>query len=150
MADEIFEMPGRIRLRMRDQVDDLFQPPDPPDVLRRGCGAAAAHAPRVRHAGIERHDLLRLDPVQPAVAEVVDVLQHGALGAQHLAELGRFLVSESRRRVPAAVQDARLTPLLAASVLEAMQVIAVPAECHLDDVVQEPQARRRRDLDPPP
>jgi hypothetical protein len=135
---------------MRDQVDDLFQPPDPPDVLRRGCSPAAARAPRVGHAGIERNDLLGLDPVEPAVAEVVDVLQHGAISAQDLAELSLFLVGERRRQVPAAVPDGRLPPLAAAPVLEPMQVIAFPAESRLDDVVQEPKACRRRDLDPPP
>ena len=88
--------------------------------------------------------------MEPAVAEVVDVLQHGALGAQDLAEVGLFLVGEARRHVPTAVLDGRLTPLAAAPVLEAMQVIALPAERYLDDVVQEPQTRRRRDLDPAP
>jgi len=88
--------------------------------------------------------------VEPAVAEVVDVLQHGAIGAQDLAELSLFLVGERRRQVPAAVPDGRLPPLAAAPVLEPMQVIAFPAERRLDDVVQEPKACRRRDLDPPP
>jgi hypothetical protein len=70
---------------------------------------------------------LSLDPVKPAVAEVVDVLQHGAPSAQDLAEVGPFLIGEGRRYVPAAVLDERLTPLVAAPVLEAMLVIALPA-----------------------
>src|SRR6201999_1672147 len=127
-GDEIFEVLWRICLRMGDQVDDLFQSPDPPDVLRRGRGTTAACAPRVRHVGTERHDLLDFDPVSPVVAEVVDVPQHGPLGAQDLAEGSLFLVGEGRRPVTAAVRAVRLTPRTSAFVTEAMQVKALPAE----------------------
>src|SRR5882757_10178981 len=140
----------RICLGMGDQVDDLFQSPDPPDVIRRGRGASAARAPRIRHVGIERHDLLDFDPVSPVVAEVVDVRENGPLGAQDLAKISLFLVGEGSRQVTSAVRAVRLTPLASAFVLEAMQVKALPAERLLDDGVQEPEARRRRNLDPPP
>ena len=121
-------MLGRIFLRMGDQVGDLFQPPDPPDVLRRGLGAPTGRAPRVRYGGIERHDLLDFDPVPPVVAEVVGVPQHGPLGAQDLAEVGLLLVGEGRRPETAAVGEFGIAPLAPAFIVETMQVIALPAE----------------------
>ena len=150
VGDEILKMLGRIFLRMSDQVGDLFQPPDPPDILGRGRGPPAARAPRVRHVGVEWHDLLDFDPVPPVVAEVVDVPQRGPLGAQDPAEVGLLLVGDGRLPETAAAGGFGIAPLAAALVVETMKVIALPAERRLDDVVQEPQARGGRNLEPPP
>jgi len=123
---------------------ELAEGPDPAAVLRRRLPPPAGAA-RVSDPGLGRHDLLHHDVVPPVVTEIVDVHDLRLFGRGDLSQGDGALVLPLRP-VVIVVRCAELP----AHRLERVQVIAMPVEGDLDDLMQQVQPHGTGNLDPPP
>src|SRR6266581_419077 len=121
-------------------------------VLHRGV-AFVRHADRVVLAPVARERLLQRDLVLPACPEVIGVADLADVSCHGITQPDRLFVA-------GLVEVHERVAVLFLPRLEHVQVVAVPAEQHLDDVVQigqgggdrqpDPAPDRRRRTPPPP
>lgn len=108
-------------------------------------GVGASNTTRRAGIGLERKRLLHLDPMLPAVAEIVDIAEGFGIGQAH-RQRDAFLRDHRLAHAPVRIGNA----VAAASDLELVQVVVRPAHRRLDHVVQRGQRQGVRHHDPPP
>ena len=125
-----------------DGVERLVEAGDAAAILGRGV-ALAGDVARVGEIGVAGADIGEREPVLPAIAEVVEIIDRGLARPQHVAQAD--LAGVGARFGSPVLVDRQAVSALGDG--ELPEVVVEPPHRDLDDVVQDLEGDRCRHLD---